>query len=153
VVDSRRSTVTRAFVPVVLGSVLIAAGLAGWEAFAPHTHSAEELAAAHEDDSVGEFLVVLGIIGVAALVVFGLVVRRGLRKESAAYTALALSVLGFLAIAAFWSGLPPVLAGGGILLGWFSLDAVRARWAAWTAIAVGVVALVGDVAVYLTDAS
>ena len=122
--------------PAVVALAVFAAALAGWEAFAPHSHSAEELAADAHDDSVREFLVVLVIIGVAALVVFGLVVRRGLRKESAAYTALALSTLGLLTIAAFWSGLPPVLAGGGILLGWFSLDVVRGDCA-------GVLAMVG----------
>ena len=109
---------TKALVPAAIVSVAFAAALAGWEAFAPHGHPAGEQKATGHEDSMLEYLIVLGIIGVAAIVVFGLVVRRGLRKESAAWTALVLSVLGVLTVAAFWSGLPPVLAGGGILLGW-----------------------------------
>jgi hypothetical protein len=140
---------SRGFVPFAVASVLLAAVLAGWEAFAPHTHSAEELAAAGEEHSAGEYLVVLAIIAVAAMVVFGVVVRRGLRKQSAAWSALVLSALGFVAIAAFWSGLPPVLAGGGIALGWASRDAVRARWVAWAAIVVGAAAIVADLALYV----
>jgi hypothetical protein len=142
---------TGKLVPAALVAVGFAAFLAGWEAFAPHSHSAEELATHGEEDSLGEFLIVLGIIGVGAAVVFGWVVRRGLRKESAAWTALALSVLGLLSVATFWSGLPPVLAVGGILLGWASRDAARARWAALMAIIVGGLALVADVAMFLQD--
>jgi hypothetical protein len=144
---------TRALVPTAIGSIVFAAALAGWEEFAPHTHSGEEPAAYGDEPEYGEFLVVLGVIGVAALVVFGLVVRRGLRKESAAWTGLALSALGVLAIAAFWSGLPPVLAGGGILLGWVSRDASRGRAAAWSAICVGTFALIADLALYVSSMS
>jgi hypothetical protein len=142
---------TGKLVPAALLAVALAAVLAGVEAFAPHSHSADELAAHGDDDSLREFLIVVGIIGAGAALVFGWVVRRGLRKDSAAWTALGLSVLGLLAIAAFWSGLPPVLAVGGIVLGWASRDAARARWAALAAIGVGVLALVADVAVFLQD--
>lgn len=142
---------TRPWVTVALASIALSATLAGWEAFAPHTHPPGELTASTDEDSLGEFLIVLGVISVCGLVVFGWVARRGLQKESAAWTALGLSVLGFLAIAAFWSGLPPVLAGGGILLGWASRNALRSRWAAWAAIGIGVFVLVADVAVYVQE--
>ena len=143
---------TKALVPAAIVSVAFAAALAGWEAFAPHGHPAGEQTATGHEDSMLEYLIVLGIIGVAAIVVFGLVVRRGLRKESAAWTALVLSVLGVLTVAAFWSGLPPVLAGGGILLGWVSRDGLRARWVARGAIAIGAFALAADLVVYVTGA-
>lgn len=138
-------------VPATLVAVTFAVFLAGLEAFAPHSHSAGELASHGEEDSLGEFLVVLGIISVGAAVVFGWVVRRGLRKESAAWTALVLSVLGLLSIAVFWSGLPPVLAGGGIALGWASRHAPRSRWEAWAAVALGALVLGADLAVFLQD--
>ncbi len=141
----------RSIVPAAIVAVAFAAALAGWEAFRPHAHPVGAEAAGHED-SIAEYFLVLAIIGVAALVVFGVVVRRGLKRESAAWTGLVLSVLGLLAIAAFWSGLPPVLAAGGILLGWVSRDASRyGRVVAWAAIVIGAVAIVGDVVVYVGD--
>lgn len=132
-------------------SVAFSAALAAWEAFRPHTHPAEEATPAGHEDSLLEYLVVLGIIGVATIVVFGVVVRRGLKKESAAPTALVLSTLGVLTVFAFWSGLPPVLAGGGIVLGWSGRNAERRRWVAWTAIGLGVFALAADIVAYLGD--
>lgn len=140
---------SKSWIPVALVSAAFAAALAGIEGFAPHSHPAGETTAGPDEHAIREFLVVLAIIAVAAAVVFGVVVRRGLRKESAAWMALVLSILGFLTVAVFWSGLPPVLAGGGILLGWVSRDAVRGRWAAWAAIGLGVVALVADLAIYV----
>lgn len=131
--------------------VAFSAALAAWEAFRPHSHPAEETTPAGHEDSLLEYLVVLGIIGVATIVVFGVVVRRGLRTESAAGTALVLSTLGVLTVVAFWSGLPPVLAGGGIVLGWSSRQAGRRRWVAWTAIGLGVFALAADLVAYLPD--
>lgn len=139
---------TQGLIPTALVSAALAATLAAWEAFAPHGHVAGEQTHGHED-SLGEYLVVLGIVGVAAAVVFGWVVRRGLHRKPAPWTALALSILGLLSIAAFWSGVPPVLAGGGILLGWVSRDASRGRWAALAAIAIGGFALAADVALYV----
>jgi len=131
--------------------VAFSAALAAWEAFGPHTHPAEETTPGDHEDSLLEYLVVMGIVGVAALVVFGIVVRRGLREKSAPWTALVLSTLGVLTIAVFWSGLPPVLAGGGIVLGWSSRRSERRRWVAWTAIGMGGFALAADLVAYLPD--
>ena len=61
--------------------------------------------------SLGEYLVVLGIIAVATAVVFGLVVRAA-HGKSAATRALVLAVIGLLSSVAFWTGLPAVLAAG-----------------------------------------
>jgi hypothetical protein len=122
--------------PVALASVALAAGLAAWGTFG-----------GTEDGQIVEYLVVCAIIAVGALVVFGWAVPRFADSDAAARTALVLSVLGLLSIAVFWTGLPPVLAAGGALLGW----AARGRALAKAAIVVGALALVADVVVYVTD--
>lgn len=103
-----------------------------------------------EADTTG-FLVVCAIITVAAVAVFGFVVPRGLRRESAGGAALVLTILGLLTVAAFWSGLPPILAAGGMLLGWAGRNASRGRVSCRIALAIGTVALAADVAVAIGD--
>jgi drug/metabolite transporter (DMT)-like permease len=98
-----------------------------------------------------DFLVVAALIAAVAVAVFGFVVPRGLTKEAAAATALVLSILGLVLVPVFWSGLPPILAAGGVLLGWAGRDATRGRTMCRVAIAVGCVALLADVAVYVGD--
>jgi hypothetical protein len=61
--------------------------------------------------TAGEFLAVVGIIAVATLIVFGLVVRTA-RPSNAATRALVLGILAVLSLVAFWSGLPAVFAAG-----------------------------------------
>jgi len=61
--------------------------------------------------SLGEYLVVLGIIAVGTAVVFGLVVRPA-RGTGAATRALVLAIIGLLSSVVFWTGLPVVLAAG-----------------------------------------
>ena len=101
-----------------------------------------------EDGSnVGEYLVVLVIVLVAIGIVFGVVIPRALSGANAARTAVILSVLGVLTVAVFWSGLPPVLAIGGIVLARSAGSSRMAR----AGLAVGVVALVADLAVYIGD--
>jgi len=139
----------RRLFPVALIATGAAAALAAWGTFGESSAAGEQTAGG--ESSVWEYLIVLAIIGVAALAVFGWVAPRALRKESAAWTALILSVLGLLTVAAFWSGLPPVLAAAGILVGWASREAAGARWAAWAAVGIGTFALVADVVVYVTD--
>ena len=98
-----------------------------------------------------EFLVICAVIAVAAAVVFGWVVPRGLQREAAGATALTLSILGLVAVLAFWSGLTPILAGGGALLGWAGRDADRGRVMSRAAIGIGAVALAGYLAIYVAD--
>ncbi len=120
-------------------SIALAAGLAAWGTFG------------EESADAWEYVAVLGFIAVAAALVFGWIVPRGLRKESAGGTALALAVLGVLSIAVFWSGLPPVLAGGGIALGIAGWQAGRGSVLCRAAAVVAAFAIVGDVAVYIQD--
>lgn len=66
-------------------------------------------------------------------------------------TALVLSLLGLLTIAAFWSGVPPVLAMGGIVLGRAGRNAERGAWLCRGAVALGGFAIAADIAVYIQD--
>jgi hypothetical protein len=100
-----------------------------------------------EEDALREFLVVTGLIVVAAAIVFGVVVPRAVARGGSPGTALTLSLLGLLLAAAYWSGIPPVLAIGGIVLARRS-----ARGGVTTAATVGgVLALVADLAVVVAD--
>ncbi len=128
----------RLLVPAALAAA-IAAALAAWGTFG------------ESDPDSAEYLIVVGIIAVATAVVFGWVVPRGFRSKASGRTALALAVLGVLTIAVFWSGLTPVLAVGGIVLGWAGRKARRGAGLSRAAIAVGLLALALDVAVYVQD--
>lgn len=135
-----RTTSERTMAPVAIGAIATATVLAAVGTWGG-------------GDKYGakEFLVVCAIIAVAAAVVFGWIVPRGLQHEAAGAAALTLSTLGFLSIAVFWTGLPPVLAAGGALLGWAGRNAERGRGLCRAALVIGALALVADVAVYVTD--
>ena len=124
-----------ATLPVAAAAIALAAALAAWGTFG------------EDHAEPGEYLIVLAIIVVGAVVVFGWAVPRWASSPTAARTALVLSVLGVLSIAVFWSGLPPVLAAGGALLGW----GARERTAGKAAIAIATLALVADLVVYVQD--
>ena len=62
-----------------------------------------------------------------------------------------LSLLALLLVVpAFWTGLPPVLAAGGIVLGLAGRTAARSGLPI-AATVVGLLAIVGDVAIYIAD--
>ena len=109
-----------------------AAALAAWGTFG------------EAEDHWGSYFAVLGVIAVGALVVFAGIVPRA---ERAGAVGVALSAAALLTIAVFWSGLPVVLAAGGALLGWTARDRLLGR----AAIALATLAVVADVAVYVTD--
>ena len=82
---------------------------------------------------------------------FGAVVPHFRDSRRAAAVGLGLSIAGLVLVLAFWSGLTPSLAVGGLLLGVAArLRNVRPTMGA-VAIAVGALALVGYVAIYVTD--
>ncbi len=136
-----RTVSERVIAPVAIGAIAVATTLAAIGTYG-----------GNEEQGTGEFLVVCAIIAVAAAVVFGFVVPRGLQREAAGATALTLSVLGLLAVVAFWSGLTPILAGGGALLGWAGRDSERGRGMSWAAVVIGAVALVAYLVIYSADA-
>lgn len=139
-IDARPAARSITLVCAVLG-VTLAAVLAAWGTFG-------ETGAEH---NLTDYILVLGIIAVGAAIVFGWVVPRGLRKESAGGTAVALSVLAVLSIAVFWSGLPPVLAAGAVSLGLAGWNARSSLWLCRAAVVIGLFAIVGDVVIYIQD--
>jgi hypothetical protein len=124
---------------LALLGVALAAGLAAWGTFGDDNHE------------TGDYLVVLAVIGVAALVIFAWIVPRALRKESAGATALVLAVLAVLTIGVFWSGLPPLLAAGAIALGSAGWNARSGATLCRAAVVIALFAVVGDVAIYIGD--
>jgi hypothetical protein len=104
-----------------------------------------------EHDPV-EFFVITGVTAVAIAIVFGLVVRRVQHGSRAAGVGLGLAVAGLvLVVLAFWSGLTPPLAVGGMLLGGAARRTGRRPTLGAVAIALGALALVGYVAIYALD--
>lgn len=140
--DGRRSILPVAFVATGAALALAAWGTFG-ESTAPNGTA--------EQHSTSDFLVVAAIAVVAALVVYGWAVPRALRMPSTGPTALTLGILALVTVVAFWSGLPPVLAGGAILLGWQGREATTHAWLARAGLLLGLIALVVDVAVYIGD--
>jgi hypothetical protein len=104
-----------------------------------------------DNGDFSDYWPVLVIIGVVAAIVFGLVVPRGLSGAwPTARTGLILSVLGLLTVIAFWSGAPPIFAFAGILLGYVARQRGESGLAT-AAVAIGVLALVADIAIYIGD--
>ncbi len=109
----------------------------------------------HEDDALVSFVVVCGVIAVASGLVFGLFVPRALKRIAATgqagVGALVLSVLALLLVVpGYWTGLPPVLAAGGIVVGLAGRTATRSGMAI-AAVVIGLLAVVADVAIYALD--
>jgi hypothetical protein len=123
----------RWFVAVL--SVILAAALAAWGTFG-----------GSGDNGVGEYLVVVAISAVAAAIVFGAVVPWTERAGTYARNGVILSVLAILSVFVFWTGLPPILGLGGLYLGSQQRDALGLA-----AVALGALAVFGDVAVYIVD--
>ena len=119
-------------------AIAIAAALAAWGSFSG-------------DGDFGDYWPVLLIIAVVTAIVFGFVVPRAVQGAwPAARTGLILSVLGLLTVAVFWSGAPPIFASAGILLGYLARQRGE-MGVATAAFAVGVLALVADVVIYILD--
>jgi hypothetical protein len=98
-----------------------------------------------EEDALRELLVVAALIVAAGALVFGVVIPRAVARGTAARTALTLSLFGLLLAIGWWTGIPPVLAVGGIVLAARVTDLAQ-EGIARTATAIGVLALVADLA-------
>jgi hypothetical protein len=99
-----------------------------------------------------EWVVEVVIEAAAAALLFGFVVPRGLRHESAGGRALVMAVLGaLLVVPAFWSGLPLLLGSAAALLGYAGKQASTGSGKATAALVLGVLTVVAYLAIYVSD--
>jgi hypothetical protein len=103
-----------------------------------------------DDDSIGTYLVVLGIAAVAVAVVYGLVVRTA-ATGNAGRRAGVLGVVGLLSVAVFWAGLPMVLVSGALACALVDKDA-RGSFGTGSKVAVALGAVTTALAVWLAIA-
>jgi hypothetical protein len=125
--------------PVGLGATLLAIALMAWDHLWGNQRGPED---AFPVDA-GTFFLSLGLIAVAAIVVFGVTVPRSIKNPDSAHRAAVIHgvVAVVLAIPASWLGLPVVVAGGAIALGVRALDGPHRR-VATIAIALGALVMV-----------
>jgi hypothetical protein len=99
-----------------------------------------------------EIAVMAVLVAIACVLVFGLVVPRALRKESAPVAALALSVPALLLVVpAFWAGLPFVLGIAGTIVGSAGRRAPKGAAACIVAMVLGALASLAYIAIYVSD--
>lgn len=126
--------------PIGLGAVFIAVALMAWDHLWGNQGGADD---SFPVDSPTFFLT-LGLIVVAAVVVFGVTVPRSIRNPDDIVHRSALihsGVAVVLALPATWLGFPVVVAGGGVALGLRALDGPHRRMAV-IAVALGVAVIV-----------
>ena len=132
---STRTSASTATIPWAIGTAAVGVG---WTVYGAHDWS--------------ELITMGALILVAAALVFGLVVRPALARESAGRTALSLSVpAALLALPAFWSGIPLVLGVGGALVGNAGRNARNGSGACTAGLVLGVLAVIAYLAIYVGD--
>lgn len=130
-----RAQVRQLLVPVAVAVALVGSAVS-W------------LAANTLGEAIGEAV----FIPLLTAAIFVLVVARGLRHESAGGRGIALGVIGLLAVpVAFWSGIPLVLGAGATMLGQAGRRADEGSGKAIASFVLGVITLIGYVAVYVGD--
>ena len=129
-----RAGARRAIIPVGVGSFAVAAFWIGM--------------GAHD---LGEIVSMVALSAVVAAGVFGFVLPRAMREESAPGRALTLSVLGLVLFPAFWSGLPIVLGSAGALLGHAGRNATTGAKRSVAALVIGLLAVAAYLATYVGD--
>ncbi len=103
-------------------------------------------------NSMGEWLFETGVQVVAAVVIFGVVVPRGLRHESAGARGLVMGTLGLLLLApAFWLGIPLQLGAAAALLGYAGRRAPYGSGKSIASLALGALTVVAYLALYAVD--
>jgi hypothetical protein len=98
-----------------------------------------------------EFVVIGGLVVALAALMFLLVVPRALRSGRTANLGLGLAIGSLPFVLVFWSGIAPALAVSGILLGSAARRAGEGAGKGAAAVAVGALALLGYVAIYISD--
>lgn len=136
-VTTTTSAATSAATSITPWAVGAAAVAVGWTTYGAHTWS--------------ELITMSALIVVATALVFTLVVRPALARESAGRKALVLSILAILTVPAFWSGLPLVLGVGGIVVGNAGRNARTGSRACTAALILGLVAVAAYLAIYIGD--
>lgn len=98
--------------------------------------------------AISTFLLILIFGLVVGALVFGLIVRWGVRgsAQHAAIAGLATSILSILSYGVFFIGAPPIIGAGGAVLGQVGLNRAQSRQTgiratAWIAILVGLAAI------------
>jgi hypothetical protein len=93
------------------------------------------------------------VVGVTTAGIFLLAVpwALGLEEPAPSVVAVLASLLGLLTVVIFWSGLPPILAAAGIVLGRSQADADEGRFYARAAVWLGLAVIVLDVIRVLAD--
>jgi hypothetical protein len=106
---------------------------------------------ASDEHGWGEFFIIVGFAAVAVAAVFGLAVARLQSSPKAGPVGLALALFGLVTVLVFWAGITPALAVGGMLLGAAARRNGLRTGFGTAAVAVGALALLGYVAIYVTD--
>lgn len=100
------------------------------------------------DTSARMLMVYAAIALVTAIVVFAVLMPWAIHREWGGFVALTLSVVGLLLAPGFWTGVPPVLAAGGALLGWAGVSAARGRRLSQAAFVIGILGVIANVYSY-----
>ena len=104
-------------------------------------------------EGVREYVPILALIVLVTLAVFGWGVPSALNlyESGPSVVAVALSGLGAVALLLFWTGLPAVLATGGIVLGRTQLDVPEDQRLAVAAIKIGVASIILYLLLFVVD--
>jgi hypothetical protein len=104
-------------------------------------------------EGVRDYVPILALIVLVTLAVFGWGVPSALNlyESGPSAVALALSGLGVVTLLLFWTGLPAVLATGGIVLGRTQLDVPEDRRLALAAIKVGAASIALYLLLFIID--
>jgi hypothetical protein len=103
------------------------------------------------DQGAREFLVIAAIVIAVAALMFVFVVPRALRAGRTANLGLGLAIASLPFVLVFWSGIGPVLAVSGILLGLAARRSADGAGKGAVAVGIGALALLGYVAIYVSD--
>jgi hypothetical protein len=106
-----------------------------------------------QESGLREYVPILVLIVLVTLAVFawGVPSALNLYESGPSAVALALSGLGVVTLLLFWTGLPAILATGGIVLGRTQLDVPEDRRLALAAIRIGAASVVLYLLLFITD--
>ena len=136
----------RTHVPVVPAATATVLGTLGFTALGTFGDGTEGA-----DRSAVEFLVIAVVVAAVAALLFLLVVPRALRSGRTANLGLGLAIGSLPFVLVFWTGIGPLLAVSGMLLGSSARRTGEGPGKGVAALAIGALALLGYVAIYVSD--